>query len=181
MPDRRSFIKTSLLAGGLPIAAVLPMAHADGTTIRTLVDPTCSDARAFARAHGTTASTLDRVYHDGAFVAAHAQCWFGLTRDSDYFIMTQRAAEHGYRAGYVGVHDYRDGSLRHTLRGARQLLVLLGAAITAAPARWPQILAHALPLLAASDHADQHLNLRSAITRPADSGGYLVSWCLRRA
>lgn len=181
MLNRRNFIKTSVLAGALPALTAMPFSHANDPAILTISDGACSAMRAFARARGTPVYGVDAAHRGGAFAANKAHYWCGLTRDSDYFILAQLAARHGYRSAYVGVHDYRDGTLHHRFRGAHHALVLLSAAITTAPAQWPQLLAHAVPLLVAGETSDQQIELRSALTRPADSGGYLVSWCLHAA
>ena len=181
MLDRRGFLKASLLSGSLPTLGLLPNALANGIDVRTIIDGACTDVRSFAVASGAIACGADAAQLFSEFARDGAQCWFGLTRDSHYFIIEQLAVGYGYRGGYLGVHDYRNGALRHTLRGAHHTLPVLASAMAAATANWTQTLAAAVPLLAATTTRDHHLELRTAVTRPADSGGYLVSWCLQRA
>ena len=178
---RRTFLKAALAVSVLPTLtwAAAPRRERG---LCVVVDGRCGDARSFIDccalaplAASDTAAVLAALMRDGTRTCC------GLTRDSQYFLIEQMAGAHGYRVGYHGVHDYRDGSLRHQLSGACEPLHGLAHALRGAGPAWALPLAAAMPALSYHNTRDTRIEVLSDATRPADSGGYLVSWCLHRA
>lgn len=182
MISRRTFLQTALAASMPPMLTWAEPAPRCAAGLCVVVDGACSDARSFVDQCGVaplagsdTSAVLATLMRD----ATRACC--GLTRDSQYFLIEQMASGRGYRRGYHGVHDYRDGSLRHSLSGARERVDGLAQALQLAGAAWAVPLAAAMPTLSHDPTRDTRVEVHSDATRPADSGGYLVSWCLHRA
>ena len=182
MISRRTFLHTALAASVLPTLRWADAAPRYTAGLQVVVDGACSDARSFVEQCGVrpligsdTAALLATLLRD------ETRACFGLTRDSQYFLIEQMAGACGYRHGYHGVHDYRDGGLRHHLHGARDRIDGLAQALRDAGQAWAVPLAAAMPALARDSTRDTRIATRGDASRPADSGGYLVSWCLHRA
>ncbi len=178
---RRTFLKAALAVSVMPtlISAAAPRRELG---MFVVVDGRCGDARSFIDCcamaplpASDTAAVLAALMRDSTRTCC------GLTRDSQYFLIEQMAGAHGFRVGYHGVHDYRDGSLRHQLSGAREPIDGLAHALRDAGPAWAVPLAAAMPALSHHNTRDTHVEVLSDAPRPADSGGYLVSWCLNRA
>ena len=180
MLDRRRFLIATLALTALP-----PLARAarqrDDDGLWVMVDGICSDIRHFtAQCTVTTCSACDALEVMDTLAASEVRHCFGLSRDSQFFLIEQMASELGYRLGYQGRHDYRDGALRHRLNGARGVLDALAPQLRDAGAAWTAPLARALPALVSDRSRGAEVELKVAAPRPPDSGGYLVSWCLHR-
>lgn len=181
MISRRTFLQSALAVSLLPSLswAVAPRC---ATGWWVVVDGACGDARSFARHCGVA----PRMGSDISAVLAtlmrdDRRACFGLTRDSQFFVIEQMAGALGYCLGYHGVHDYRDGGLRHCLHGASDRVNRLAQALRLAGAAWAEPLAATIPALSHDRTRDTLVEVRGDASRPADSGGYLVSWCLHRA
>ncbi len=182
MLDRRTFIKTTLLATALPALTLARPTLASKVGLCLVVDGSCRDARQFVdHCEVTPLSVSDAAQVLTVLARDDVQRGFGLTRDSHFFLIEQMAGALGYRVGYHGVHDYRDGSLRHTLSGAHDLVDGLAQAFSVAAADWAVPLASAVPALNRDVTRTARIEVRGNSPRPVDSGGYLVSWCLHRA
>ena len=182
MIDRRSFLKVTFAASVAPSASQSALASCADPALAVVVDPACADARQFS-AH--CASPALSAADPSALMEVLAQeplrrC-FGFGSDSQFFIIEQMAAALGYRLGYHGVHDYRDGRLRHQLTGARAALDELAQSFSLTTTQWTMALARALPSLTRSHTRNTQVAITSNTLCPADSGGFLVSWCLHRA
>ena len=181
MISRRTFLQSALAVSVMPTLswAAAPRCAAG---LCVVVDGACGDARCFVGQCGEAplkgsdiSAVLARLMRDDS------RACFGLTRDSHYFLIEQMAGALGYRLGYHGVHDYRDGGLRHCLSGARDRVDGLAQAVRVAGAAWAEPLAASMPALSYDATRDTRVEVRGDAIRPADSGGYLVSWCLHRA
>ena len=180
MVSRRSFIKSSMVAGLAPglLHAQTAARHDDATVL--VVDGDCTDTR-----HFTRQCRLQRLVVNDSIelVETLAQGGyarlFGLTRDSSYFIVASMSAPHGYRLTYHGVHDFRDGQCRHQLHGERKAMNALAANLAHAGTLWPYALAEALPRLANTQKAAL-FDTRCQAASATASRGHLVSWCVER-
>ena len=181
MLDRRRFLIASLALAALPpLARAARLRDADGVSV--VVDGACSDVRHFtAQCTVTTGSVCDAVQVMTTLAASEVRHCFGVSRDSQFFLIEQMASELGYRLGYQGSHAYRDGTLRHRLSGAQRVLDTLAPQLRSAGAAWAAPLARALPALISDRSRSAEVELKVAAARPPDSAGYLVSWCLHRA
>ena len=175
MISRRTFLQPALAVSVLPTLswAAAPRCAAG---LCVVVDGACGAARSFAgqcavapRKGSDVSAVLTALMRDDS------RACFGLTRDSQFFLIEQMAGAFGYRLGYHGVHDYRTGGLRHRLSGARKSVDRLAQALRVAGA------ACTMPALSHHPTRDTRVEVRGDASRPADSGGYLVSWCLHRA
>ena len=182
MLDRRTFLTGAL--GATLLAPALARARvSSASTVRVVVDGGCEDARAFARACGLR----DSAHQDAASLAATLQdmretACVGLGRDSQVFVLTRLLASRGYRLVYEGRHEHVAGRTRHTLRGARDAVHALAAALADAGHAWPQCLATAAPRLAHAASLEQATAcMDSHPPARVDGPGLLVSWCLLRA
>lgn len=181
MIGRRTFLQTALAASMLPTLswAAAPRCVAG---LCVIVDGACGDARSFAGRCGVAAQNgSDYSAVLAILMRDNTRTGFGLTRDSQFFLIEQMAGDFGYRLGYHGIHDYRDGGLRHRLTGARNRLSSLAPALRLAGAAWPAALATNMAALSDDTTRNARLEVQALAARPADSGGYLVSWCLHRA
>lgn len=181
MIARRTFLQTALAVSVLPTLgwAAAPRCAAG---LRVVVDGACGDGRSFAEQCGVA----PRTGNDFSAVLAtlmrdNSRACFGLTRNSQFFLIEQMAGALGYRLGYHGVHNYRDGGLRHYLSGARDRVDGLAQSLRPAGAAWAEPLAATMPALSHDRKRDRRAEVRGDASRPADNGGYLVSWCLHRA
>jgi len=181
MLDRRTFIQASLVVAALPTMTLARTVITAEAGLYVVVDGVCGDARRFAaQCASAMPAASDALTVVAALARDDARRCFGLSRDSHYFVIEQMAADLGYRPGYHGVHDYRADGLRHQLTGARAIVNPLAEALARAGAAWTGALADALPSLTDDRGRDTRVDSRSDSARPADSGGYLVSWCLHR-
>lgn len=182
MISRRGFLKVTLAAGVMPALAHADTLAGGDRLLAIVVEPACADMREFL---ATSTQPVLRTANAGALMdalgATPLRRCFGLSCDSQFFLVEQMAAALGYRLAYHGVHDYRDGRLRHQLTGARAAVDELAQAFAQSGAAWSTALAHALPQLARTRARGSQAIVVSDTPRPTDSGGYLVSWCLHRA
>ncbi len=180
MVSRRSFIKSSMVAGLAPglLHAQTADRHDDATVL--VVDGDCADTRHFTRQCRLHRLEINDSIELVETLAQGGQArLFGLTRDSSYFIVASMSALHGYRLTYHGVHDFRDGQCRHQLRGEPDAMNALVANLPPAGALWTCALAEALPRLGNTQKAaliDTQCQAASATARR----GHLVSSCVER-
>ncbi len=186
MTTRRDFLFSVLATATLPRAlGAVTLDPRD--QVRVITETTCADVRAFGRhfSHSTRTPGIDptdflfslerELAREGpAFV-------YGLTRESNRFLVEQCAGAYGYRRVYLGDHRYREGGLQHCLEGGATALDELKRGFAHSPKRWAEILSQALPLLSRPDSGTQRLDAFTASRRPVDSAGHLVSWLLRRS
>jgi hypothetical protein len=181
MPNRRAFLQGGLCVLSLPWPT---WAASLSGRIRFIVDGRCPDARAFAEAgRGECAGITDPAALFGQFERSSdsTTVWFGLTGDAQHFVLRELGAARGYRLSYRGTHDYRSGGLIHTLDG-NVVVAHTARALAAAGAAWARTLIDSSTRLACADSAlRESARVATTLARPADSPGYLVSWCLRRA
>ena len=188
MLTRRTFLQTTTLALAVPAANKL---HATLTTpaavrLQVITDHACRDGRLFHRALPALAARLD--VDAGAYLqsitaglARHdIDRLLGLTRNSDFILLSQTAYEHGYRLVYQGQHQYLDGSVRHILSADREVVEEVAVALADRGSDWPLALARALPRLTQSGGQAARAVTRAPAMRPADSQGFLLSWVFAR-
>lgn len=170
---------------------VLPVATRASTaeissTLRVVSEASCRDTRRFASEFAPDPSIpgvdparllfdLQRELRRGVLHAV-----FGLSKDSNAFLIEQAAAAHGYHSVFRAEHRYTAQGLCHRLKGSRPALDALQSRLVRAREGWAGALPDPWDLLSedAADTACRHITVSAA--RPADSGGYLVSWLLRR-
>jgi hypothetical protein len=182
MLDRRTFIKSTLCASALPALTQARGRLAGDERLRVVSNGACGDTRRFvghcAQPPFTLVAPAQAVSELADDSVQHA---FGLTPDSDYFVIAQMAAALGYRVGYHGVHDYRAAQLQHVLTGSPQLVDALAQTFDVAGTDWATHLASAVVAISHDSSRGARVTVCGGSPRPADSGGYLVSWSLHRA
>lgn len=187
MTSRRDFLAGSLLVAGAPVVhGVLAGAAAEMRRVRFVTESDCSHACRFvARLPNQVACIpADPLDYLDDFVHAirddACDAVFGLTRDSNQFLLTQLAAAHGFRVTYSGIHDARDGAVRHTLQGDLRTLerVALGLAVRAAA--WPETLADLSATLLGASASKLRRRIASGVPAAKNGLPYLTSWTLRR-
>jgi hypothetical protein len=188
MLTRRIFLQTTTLALAVPAANNVHAAFTAPASIRlqVITDPSCRDGRLFHRALPALAAPID--VDAGAYLQSIAadmekhRCdrLLGLTRNSDFILLSQTAYEHGYRLVYQAQHQYADGSVRHIVTADRAVLDDAAGALAARGRNWPLALARAVPRLARSDGQEARAVTSAPASRPKDSQGFLLSWAFAR-
>jgi hypothetical protein len=188
MLTRRTFLQTTSLVLAVPAAnkvqAALTNPAAD--RVQVISDRVCRDGRLFHCDLPALAARLD--VDAGAYLQSIAadmekhRCdrLLGLTRNSDFILLSQTAYEHGYRLVYQGQHQYLDGSVRHILSADREIVEEVADALSARGRDWPLALARAVPRLAQSGGQAARVVARAPAMRPGDSQGFLLSWAFTR-
>lgn len=181
MLTRRQFVHYSALILGLPSLGAYATSRLPALQPHLLIEAGVPDVESFL-AHcpgaGPCASIANGFAEFEVVLADRAtDAIFGLSRDSTYVLYHQIALTHGFATAYLGEHDARGGSLRHTLRGSEASISSLGRSLASAHL-WPQALGLSLPALALSVDPGTLLEVTSEGT---PTRGYWVSWLLRRA
>lgn len=188
MLTRRTFLQSTTLALMVPAANKVQAALTNPVADRVQVisDHACRDGRLFHRALPELATRLDvdtwaYLQSIAADMEKH-RCdrLLGLTRNSDFILLSQTAYEHGYRLVYQGQHQYLDGSVRHILSADREIVEEVAAALGARGRDWPLALARNVPQLAQSGRQEARAVTGAAAMRPGDSQGFLLSWAFTR-
>ena len=186
MSTRRDFLFSVLATAALP-GAVGAAGFDRSNPVRVIAETACADARAFGGhfSLGKRTPSIDPrnfLFSLERELASERPTFvYGLTRESNRFLVEQCAGAYGYRRVYLGDHRYRKGGLLHCLEGGTTALDELARSFGRGPMRWTGILSQALPLLSRADPGTQRLEVFAATRRPADSSGHLVSWLLRSA
>lgn len=188
MLTRRTFLQTTTLVLAVPAAHKVHAAltHPYSDRLQVISDHACRDGRLFHSALPELAARLD--VDAGAYLQAIAadldqhncERLLGLTRNSDFILLSQTAYEHGYRLVYQGQHQYLDGSVRHILSAGREIVEEVANALAARGRDWPLALARAVPRLAQSGGQEARAVSGAATMRPGDSQGFLLSWAFVR-
>jgi len=187
--SRRTFLRSSTLALSIPAGHGLVrkvLAAPGGGRIQAVADHSCSDCRLFYRSLPLPAARMDIAQADclAEFSAAFddgIDYLAGLTRNAEFVLLGQSAREHGYRLLYQGRHHYADGVLQHSIRADRDLAPALAASLAGGRHAWPRRLAAAVPRCTRA-RGPAHDAISSAVLqRPADSGGFLLSWVFARS
>lgn len=187
MLSRRRFLvfagSALVLPAGLALSAQDAVNPFNGGLAVANADPECRDFQA-GTALGNACAGID----DGPYLRhviwrlnqSAPAALIGLTRDSDFVILHQLAAEHGFQRTYCGRHRYDQGTLTHTLSGEGSVLRALEAKLSVARHAWGRALGAELPLIASSCAEEEKRSLSIAMARPRASAGYLVSWVFRK-
>jgi len=181
MPNRRAFLQGGLCVLSLPWP-VWSATH--GANLRFIVDGQCFDARAFADAGRVECAGITdpaALFQQFERSSASVTTWFGLTGDAQHFVLRELATPLGYRLTYRGTHDYRSGHLIHSLNGGAEVARTARALAEAGTAWARTLIDSSSPLACVNSGPAESARVATAVTRPADSPAYLVSWCLRRA
>jgi hypothetical protein len=106
---------------------------------------------------------------------------YGLTRDSDFFVLEHTAAQQGFSLHYKGVHDFRAELMRHQVDAPRGIAGPLINAFKQAEDKWPEVLGGAAQLIAASGGNIIAEETLVALDYSTGDPGYLVSWMMKKA
>lgn len=195
MLTRRAFLKTTAataaIAGSSNGLAALQGKRLESNDIPTLVfaDENNPRAAVFANSwsRGSTpvpsttardvAGQMGEIDH---FCRIHPDgIVFGLTRDSDFFVLEHTAAQRGFSVHYRATHDFRGAVLVHEIDAPQAVALSLNTSLERAGAAWPQMLASALPLIARAQGALTRTRTTVATSYNGADSGYLVSWMLK--
>lgn len=105
---------------------------------------------------------------------------FGLTSNSNRFLIEQTLAPLGYRRTYSGEHRYKDDRLSHTFDGPHSSLERVVSGVTDSGSNWAAFLANSLEEFVAHDKLGGRMSVDVAARRPINSTGFLCSWLLQR-
>ncbi len=193
MLTRRAFLKStvaaSAIAGSTGLAA-LQSKRLESHDIPTLVfaDENNLQATLFANTWNGSAPLPSATARDVAgqmgeidnFCRTHPDgIVFGLTRDSDFFVLEHTAAQRGFSVHYRATHDFRGAALVHDIDAPHAVALPLSTSLQQARAAWPQMLASALPLIAQAQGTLTRAKTTVAATYNRADSGYLVSWMLK--
>ncbi|MEE2982776.1 MAG: hypothetical protein VX929_05725 [Pseudomonadota bacterium] len=184
---RRAFLQSSLIALGLPLSASLkPGIFSEERRLRVVTDTVCDDTRRFATMCGRHVEAIDvdpsRCLSslEDDFRAHRIDLVFGLSFDSNRFLVEQIALQYAFRRDYLGMHDFRSGRFSHRLEGHGRFVDALGDAVETNPASWIEAMASSLSLLSSPDSTEKAQSTGIAPAQGTGSAAYLVSWSLRR-
>jgi hypothetical protein len=188
MLTRRTFLQSGLLTFYIPAGNWLSAALSDPLPMPAwIITATgCSDTRAFTGALPVFSETMDLYrgenLHELAATLEHRQrgALAGLTRHSEFILISQIAAESGYKLIYSGTHHYGKSVLDNQLEGKGSVVAKLAEAFAAGQPSWPREYAGYIPDILRSDGPAVHEHVRLNTSRPPDSPGYLVSWAFRQ-
>lgn len=188
MLKRRTFLQSGLLTFYVPSGNWLSAAISDPLMISTrIITATgCTDTRVFTSALPILSDTVDLYRGENLYELAatleHNQCatLAGLTRHSEFILISQIATESGYTLIYTGTHHYRVSTLDHHLEGNVKLVNKFADSIASGEVSWPREFACYIPEIILSGGSVIHKDVQQPIARPPDSPGYLVSWAFRR-
>ncbi|PCI21518.1 MAG: hypothetical protein COB62_03240 [Piscirickettsiaceae bacterium] len=184
MLSRRTFLKTTLAANAAllaPASLALSITHIsqDQQPVLIFADETSPDSALFAEQFSEQASVvgLDIGQHFdtfNTFCSDHVNGWVsGITRDSDFFVLQQLAAQHRYITAYSATHTSASTQLTHRVSSSTDKAPLLADALANAKKKWPVWLADNLAVLNSQQPAS---NTALSSTQSATDNQVLVSW-----
>ncbi|MEE8495757.1 MAG: hypothetical protein V3S21_04695 [Xanthomonadales bacterium] len=182
MLNRRTFLQTASMLLTLPAIPSLfaGLVKPEPCLMRTVTVQDCADSEQF---HAVFSAENDRIGPDiGTYLQAIGDCsdrvsaLFGLTRSSDFSILSQLAWEKGYRLVYTGHHQYLPSGLQHNLQADKYVLDFLGPILTGMKAPWARSIAENAGLITSSSSLESELEFFLPVQAPTGSSGYLVSW-----
>ena len=187
MLSRRTFLQASLSVSAVPLLSQLADAEVLATTRKILVfaEDVCPDTERFARTVGATQIgsdpseqllRLQEMLASGDYDAV-----FGLTRNSNQFLVEQYAQTQRYYPSYKGVHEYNAQGLDHRLNGDSEVVAGLATRLVLSPAEWAATVAKSANLICRSCALTENQTVQTALARPEEGPGYLVSWMFQRA
>lgn len=187
MLSRRALLKFVAITAGLRVSSALGTpARAAHPVFRVATSGRCTDTRCFRGALGGVPLCLDVGAENfiaelaAALAASDTGLVAGLSRDSDFVLVTQLALERGFSPGFKGEHRYRDGVVEHRLETDGATAQVLRRTLLASGPNWPASLAQSLPTIAVAGGAARATRFEMPAQRPADSPGYLLSWTFGR-
>jgi hypothetical protein len=178
---RRQFVHSSALLLGLPSLGALANSWLPVIKPRFLIEAGVPDAQSFLAQCPDTGPCVSIANglneFDTILADTTTNAIFGLSRDSTYVLCRQVALSSGFSTAYLGEHDARGDSVRHTLRGSEASVSALQRSLSKEQT-WTRALGLTLPTVALS--ADLTA-LVQATSNGSSTRGYWVSWLLRRA
>jgi hypothetical protein len=187
MLSRRTFLQASLSVTAVPLLSPLTSAEALSAPLNILVfaEDVCPDSRRFARSLGARHLGADPSEQLQALQATLASeeydAVFGLTRNSNQFLIEQYGQAQRYYPSYKGVHEYNEQGLLHQLNGDKEVVAALADNLLASPSQWATAIAASAPLICRSCAPTISQVIQTSVSRPQESPGYLVSWMLQRS
>lgn len=194
MLTRRAFLKSTVAASALAGSTGLAALQGDRRQVGELPSLVFTDeidpqAALFANAWSNGAAPIpaatardvaDQIGEIDRFCQTCPNgIVFGLTRDSDFFVLEHTAAQRGFSVHYRATHDFRGTSLVHQIDAPLSVALPLTASLRQAQTAWPQLLAGALPLIAHAQGAITRANTTVAAAYSGADSGYLLSWMLK--
>ncbi|MEO1888569.1 MAG: hypothetical protein ABGX33_01475 [Cycloclasticus sp.] len=187
MLTRRTFIKSTLAAN---IALAAPASLALTAIKRTqteqalliFADETSPNAGLFAQQFSESQAgiNLDIGLHFdtfNAFCNDNSDGWVsGITRDSDFFVLQQLAAQQGYFTAYSATHTASASALKHRVTSSADKAPLVAQALANAGAKWPIWLAENLAILQNTTVANSTADSQTQSLPAANVDNILVSW-----
>jgi len=190
MLTRRTFLQSSILSLTIPAGNCWSASalHPFLMPVRVIVATACSDSRRFMNSLPVLSAAVDcyegENLHTIASAIDHCDCTAlaGLTRQSEFILLSQIAYEHGFESVYTGTHLYRQTGLQHDLHGDKNLIGKLASLLEKEKQAlsWSGNLARCIPEIIQSTGLTAESAIHSPVNRPADSPGYLVSWAFRK-
>lgn len=186
MLSRRTFIKSSL-AANLALIAQPSMALSisqnsqENYSLLIFSDESSSQAQQFTGQLSKPHSAIEKDVglHFDTFNQFHNEQptgWItGLTRDSDFFILQQMAAEKGYRTVFSAIHETSNNSVTHQVTSSLGKADLIAGSLSQSKDKWPSWLANNIASLAHHESAMAHANSQAS---SSSDNEYLVSWLL---
>lgn len=185
MLTRRTF---SLSLGAVAASTTLPILAAERVSH---VCPLLTSVHVFFSDSGSAATTYSRAlpasecrmlnvshglcFHDAAVAIGDrtADLLAGLTRDSEFMLLSQLAEENGFVPTYKGSHCAVDGYLQHALSGSSELIERLERQLLDGRVPWAEAIARSLDDIAISSGVQ---NRRKLMTPDAVAGPNSVQW-----
>ena len=147
----------------------------------------CIDTRTFAAALPSLSVATNLHHGENLYDLAAALeqdlcgALAGLTRHSEFILISQIAAESGFDLIYSGKHHYAETFLDHQLKGKGKVVEELARKFGSGETYWAVEMANYLPDIIQSQGTAVHKQVHLKTGRPADSPGYLTSWAFKRA
>lgn len=190
MLSRRSFLKHS---GMITLSSFVSGKVGAGTleclrpaSVKVFVAETGMAAEAFSKALpflacSRTDIALDLNFHDATVcVREHeVDLLVGLTRDSEFVLMSQIAEENGYLLIYQGHHHVQEQGVRHSLSGSPTVVDSLGRKLSEEGGPWPARVAGSLPDICNSTGLTRQEAVFCRHSSPEEVPAFLVSWVFR--
>jgi len=184
---RRTFLKTSIAANAAlwaPASLAFSVAHViqGEQPLLIFADEKSPNSALFAEQFSEQTSTvgLDIGLHFdtfNAFCSDHANGWVsGITRDSDFFVLQQLAAQHRYITAYSAMHTSSSTQLTHQVTSSADKAPLLAEALATSKEKWPVWLADNLAVLNSQQLASHTALSETSTSQSATDNHVLVSW-----